>query len=196
VPGRDEGVELFLKGAVRRPRELQMHKHPVRAVNRRGAEGFAVHGDDPGFLFAGAFGDQLLHPQAETGDLFGGHDGHLVAAGFHGGAEPGAEGQPRVRFAFLPAGVGLPGGAVQEFFHADADQGGGHEAEVGEGGETTPHVGAAEEGFSEGFFPRQLFEGRPRVGDRDELGPGRLDAGFFKPSPKMFEQRHDFDGAA
>jgi hypothetical protein len=67
MPGILQGLDGTIIGAVFL--QTQIDKHPIIAVHIGRPDWLAHHRQDTLSLFAGAFGDELLHPIAKAGDL-------------------------------------------------------------------------------------------------------------------------------
>ena len=68
-----------------------MDEKAVVAVAVGGQRRLVDDGNDADAAFAGAFGQQLLHPHPESGGARRGQQGKFVAAGLGQGADDGAE---------------------------------------------------------------------------------------------------------
>ena len=159
-----------------------VHEHAVGAIHRHLGQRLARYGQDALAFFPGAFGNELLQPQAEVGQFVGHHQRELVAALLGQGAQGGAQRQAGVvgHRAIGPAGAHHAHGARQQLADVQAVEGGRHQAEVGQGRKAPAHVGEIQEDAAVALRRGRGHELRAGVGDGHEVFAGPVALDFLK----------------
>ena len=148
---------------------------------------------------ASAFGDELLHPQAEAGERGGCDEGQLIAAGEGEGGQGSTEGGAGV-FVLRrigAAGAGHADGGGEKGGQVHADDRGRDEAEEGEDGVAPADVGFVDPDAAEVFPLGESGEGCAGVSDGGEMAAcGLGTGGGFHEAAEVTVEGEDFDSAA
>ena len=120
---RQAGVHVRADGRIRPGRAVESDpdEDAVVAVGRRGGERLAVDRHDADAVFAGALGDELLHPRPEGRQLAVDDEGQLVAPVLREDAHGQAQRQAGVlRRVGLAAGDDHLPGLLEQLVQVDA----------------------------------------------------------------------------
>ncbi len=137
----------------------------------RGPQSLPGHGQDTLAILSSALGDELFNPYAKGFDTRGGKKGYLVTAGHGQLTHCSTQGQPRVfgNGNAVMGGVKHGDGSVEKLLQVYADQGGWHQAEVGEGGVTAAHIRWRGEHATQLFLSRERFQRGAGICDGHEV---------------------------
>jgi hypothetical protein len=178
-PGVQEGEDSVFTG----------HGMPVREPAGDGQDSFP--------FLAGALRQELLQPVRERGQFRGMEQDQLVPSHRRRLAQENPQLQPpggaRLRFPPLPL-RGL-GGVLPQPAGRASRQGGGHEAEQGQGGKAAADVRVIQEDSPEAEDLGERGQAAARVGDRDEMAAGPLRSEpVCGAAIEMFQQGQGLDG--
>jgi hypothetical protein len=167
-------------------------EHAVAAVGAGTRERLARHRQDARALLAGRFGHQLLGPEPERRQGRIGDERELVAAAERELSEHEAEPQARAGFRALGflAVLHRHLRAVEHRVEVDAEQRGGHEAEVRQGAVAAADLGVVAERAPEVVFLGDVEQAGARIGDGDPVSPVAL------ARVEVLEQRQGLDRPA
>ena len=152
--------------------QAQVDEKAVGAVSLRVGQRFGGNGDDAASVLAGAFGQQLLRPEAKAGDAGGCRQGQFIPPLLRQSSDGGAEPGPGVA-GRRPGRQALPLHLCrrrQQTGQVHANQRGRRQPKVRQRRIAPADVRVVEESPAETLGLRQLRQGRIRVGYGDEVG--------------------------
>ena len=174
--------------------QVEVDEEPIVGVPVGRGGRLVGHGHDALVVLTRGLGDELLDPNREGLQGWGGEVGDLVTPGQRQLAQRGAQSQRRVLgLRFRPGGVGERRGAIEQGREVHPDERSRHQTKVRQGRIAATNVRLSLENAAKATLVGQTDQRCAGVGDGDEIAR-RINAQAAEPAPEIAVVRERLEG--